>query len=212
MASSLIHAAVCNELNKKLKRNSKQILVGTIAPDISKLVGETKQYTHFLDNEDDNVPNLSRFLNKYISYLNDDFVLGYYIHLYTDYLWFKYFIPEIYDESKNLIKKIDGTIVNCHGHMAEMYIYNDYTNINEQIVKNYKLDLSFLYDEKLEFNDIIREAHMDKMDLIINKAKEIYEGSKMRREYVFDMENIDNFISLSVKLIMADLKEMKLVD
>ena len=212
MASSLIHAAVCNELNKKLKRDPKQILVGTIAPDISKLVGETKQYTHFLDNEGDNVPNLSRFLNKYISYLNDDFVLGYYIHLYTDYLWFKYFIPEIYDESKNLIKKIDGTIVNCHGHMAEMYIYNDYTNINEQVVKKYKLDLSFLYDKKLEFNDIIREAHMDKMDLIINKAREIYEGSKIHRDYVFDMENIDNFINLSVKLIMADLKEMKLVD
>ena len=211
MASSLIHAAVCNELNKKLKRNPKQILVGTIAPDISKLVGETKKYTHFLDDDGD-LPNLTRFLNKYISYLNDDFVLGYYIHLYTDYLWFKYFIPEIYDESKNLIKKIDGTIVNCHGHMAEMYIYNDYTNINEQVVKKYKLDLSFLYDKKLEFNDIIREAHMDKMDLIINRAREIYEGSKMHRDYVFDMENIDNFINLSVKLIMADLKEMKLVD
>ena len=211
MASSLIHAAVCNELNKKLKRNPKQILVGTIAPDISKLVGETKKYTHFLDDDGD-LPNLTRFLNKYISYLNDDFVLGYYIHLYTDYLWFKYFIPEIYDESKNLIKKIDGTIVNCHGHMAEMYIYNDYTNINEQVVKKYKLDLSFLYDKKLEFNDIIREAHMDKMNLIINKAREIYEGSKIHRDYVFDMENIDNFINLSVKLIMADLKEMKLVD
>lgn len=211
MASSLIHAAVCNELNKKLKRNPKQILVGTIAPDISKLVGETKKYTHFLD-DDGNLPNLTRFLNKYISYLNDDFVLGYYIHLYTDYLWFKYFIPEIYDESKNLIKKIDGTIVNCHGHMAEMYIYNDYTNINEQVVKKYKLDLDFLYDNKMKFNDIIREAHMDKMDLIINKAREIYEGSKIHRDYVFDMENIDNFINLSVKLIMADLKEMKLVD
>ena len=211
MASSLIHAAVCNELNKKLKRNPKQILLGTIAPDISKLVGETKKYTHFLDDDED-IPNLTRFLNKYIKYLNDDFVLGYYIHLYTDYLWFKYFIPEIYDESKNLIKKIDGTIVNCHGHMAEMYIYNDYTNINEQVVKKYKLDLSFLYDKKLEFNDIIKEAHMDKMDLIINKTKEIYEGSKLHREYVFDMKNIDNFISLSVKLIMADLKEMELVD
>ena len=93
-----------------------------------------------------------------------------------------------------------------------MYIYNDYTNINEQLVKKYKLDLSFLYDEKLEFNDIIREVHMDKMNLIINKASEIYEGSKIHRDYVFDMENIDNFISLSVKLIMVDLKEMKLVD
>ena len=212
MASSLIHAAVCNELNKKLKRDPKQILVGTVAPDIAKLLGETKEYTHFLDDPNSGVPNLTKFLNKYINYLDDDFVLGYYIHLYTDYLWFKYFIPEIYDESKNLIKKLDGTEVDCHGNMAQIYIYNDYTNINERVVNDYKLDLSFLYDSKLEFNDIIKEAHMDKMNIIIDKIKEIYEGSKIHREYIFDMDNIHNFIDLSVKLIAADLKEMNLMD
>ena len=31
-------------------------------------------------------------INKYKNHLNDDFVMGYFIHLYTDYLWFKYFI------------------------------------------------------------------------------------------------------------------------
>ena len=210
MASSMIHVAVANELNKKLKRNNKLLLVGTIAPDISKLVGESKLYTHFLDGNGD-VPNLTRFLNNYIKYLNDDFVLGYYIHLYTDYLWFKYFIPEIYDESKNLITKLDGTIVNCHGHMAEMYIYNDYTNINERLVNDYKINLDFLYDNDLVFDDIIREAHMDKMDLIINKTKEIYEGCKIHRDYVFDMDNINNFIELSVKLISSDLEELGLI-
>lgn len=30
--------------------------------------------------------------------MNFDFVLGYYIHLYTDYLWFKYFMTEIEKE------------------------------------------------------------------------------------------------------------------
>ena len=211
VASSLIHVAVCNELNKKLNRNTKQILVGTIAPDISKLVGDSKLYTHFLDNVDVSIPNLTRFLNKYIMYLNDDFVLGYYIHLYTDYLWFKYFIPEIYDEGKTLIKKIDGSEVNCHGHMAEMYIYNDYTNINQRVVEDYKLNLDFLYDDNIKFNDIIREIDINKMYLIINKTKEIYEGSKERKEYVFDMDNINNFIKLSVKLIEADLRELKII-
>jgi hypothetical protein len=212
MASALIHAAVCNKLNKELKRDTKSILLGTIAPDISKLVGETKLYSHFLDNEEDGIPNLSRFLERYSKYLDDDFVLGYYIHLYTDYLWFKYFIPEIYNEEKNMIRKLDGTIINCHGHMAELYIYNDYTNINDNVIKNYKIDLGFLYDKKPVLKDIIKEAHMDKIDILINKVKEIYEKSKERKEYVFDMDNIDNFIKLAVKLIEADLRDLKVIN
>ena len=211
MASALIHAAVCNKLNKELKRDTKSILLGTIAPDISKLVGETKLYSHFLDNEEDGIPNLSRFLERYSKYLDDDFVLGYYIHLYTDYLWFKYFIPEIYNEEKNMIRKLDGTVINCHGHMAELYIYNDYTNINDNVIKNYKIDLGFLYGKKPVLKDIIKEAHMDKIDILINKVKEIYENSKERKEYVFDMDNIDNFIKLAVKLIEADLRDLKVI-
>ena len=211
MASSMIHVAVCSEINKKLKRNSKQLFIGTIAPDISKLVGEDKLYSHFLDNVEVSVPNLKKFLNRYISYLGDDFVLGYYIHLYTDYLWFKYFIPEIYDESKNLITKMDGSVVNCHGRMAEIYIYNDYTNLNEHLIKKYNLNFEFLNNEKIAMRDIIKEAHMNKLYLIINKTKELYEGSKIDREYVFNSENIDNFISLAVKIITADLEELKIL-
>ena len=95
MASSVIHICIANEINKTINRDSKKLLIGTIAPDISKLLGETKFYSHFLDNVNNNIPNINKFLDKYGNYLNDDFVLGYYIHLYTDYLWFKYFIPNI---------------------------------------------------------------------------------------------------------------------
>ena len=98
MASSVIHMCVASEVNKYLKKDNKGILIGSIAPDISKQVNETKEYSHFLDNIDNDIPNVDRFLYKYKNYLNDDFVMGYYIHLYTDYLWFKYFIP-------NFIKK-----------------------------------------------------------------------------------------------------------
>ena len=38
MASSIIHICVANEINKSLKRNSRELLIGTIAPDISKLL------------------------------------------------------------------------------------------------------------------------------------------------------------------------------
>lgn len=212
MASSLIHAVVCNELNKKLKRDTNKILIGTVAPDISKLIGETKKYTHFLGSDDEeNIPDLDKFLSKYKNNFDDDFVLGYYIHLFTDYLWFKYFIPEIYDKDKRLITKLDGTEVECYGQMALIYIYNDYTNLNFTLTKEYNLDMSFLYEDIPRFDNIIKEAHMNKLDLVIDKFREIYDNAKVHKDMTFNMDNINSFIKLSIELIEANLEELGLL-
>ena len=210
MASVIIHAAICNELNKKLKRDTSKILIGTIAPDIAKLIGEDKKYTHFLDRESlhPDVPVIDKFLEKYKDNLNDDFVLGYYIHLYTDYLWFKYFLPEIYDKEKHLITKLDGETVDVHGEEGVNYIYNDYTNLNKELIKDYNVDLKFLYDDIPKMDNIIKEAHMDRLNVIVDKTREIYENTKVHKDYVFNMENIKNFISLSIELITANLIEL----
>ena len=42
MASSIIHIAVAKEINKVLNRKESNLLIGTIAPDISKLLVKTK--------------------------------------------------------------------------------------------------------------------------------------------------------------------------
>ena len=73
-----------------------------------------------LDNVNNNIPNINKFLDKYGNYLNDDFVLGYYIHLYTDYLWFKYFIPNII--KGNYIKELDGTLVEYTEKTFKYYV------------------------------------------------------------------------------------------
>lgn len=207
MASSMIHIAVAHELNKKLMRDEQKLLIGTIAPDISKLIGKTKKDSHFL-NEEENIPDLYKFLTKYKNNLSDDFVMGYYIHLLTDYFWFKYFIPEIYEN--NLIKKLDGTVVNCKGNMAIMYMYNDYTNLNIQVIDEYKLDLKIFYNEIPKIDYIIDEIPMDKISIIINKVEKIIEESKERKELVFNIDNIKKFINLSVTLIFAKIKELNL--
>ena len=210
MASSIIHIAVASELNKKLKRDRTKLLIGTIAPDISKQIGETKYFSHFLDNDETNVPNIDKFLKKYKKHLNDDFVMGYYIHLYTDYLWFTYFIPEIYDEEKHLIKKLDGTIVNCYGNMISQYIYNDYTNINVDVIDNYNLDLKIFYNEIPKIDNIIEEIPMDKLNIIVNQAGKIIENSKVHKDFVFNMDSINCFIDLSVKLIESEISKLDL--
>ena len=208
MASAIIHMVVANEINKKINRDSDKLLIGSIAPDISKFLGQTKIKSHFLSDENNDIPNIKAFLKKYINNLDDDFVLGYFIHLYTDYFWFKYFIPEIY--RKNFITKLDGTVVKCSGNMQEMYIYNDYTNLNTKLLDSYNLKLDIFNNSTPVFTNIIDEIPMEKIDIIINQVLFVIENSKTNKDLVFNFENIENFIKMTVELILSKLKEINI--
>ncbi len=210
MASTVIHMVVANEINKVLKKDNGKLLIGSIAPDISKLIGETKQYSHFLNSTDTDIPDIDRFLVKYKYNLNDDFVLGYFIHLYTDYLWFKYFIPDLYYD--DYITKLDGTKVKCEGRMLCLYLYNDYTNLNIKLLDEYNMDLSIFYTEIPKFNSIIEEIPMDRLKVIIDKASIIIANSKVQKDMIVNIDYIKKFIDMSVDLILAKLKDLRIVE
>lgn len=206
MASAVIHLAVANEINKKLNRDKSQLLIGAIAPDISKFIGEDKTKSHFLKELDSNIPDIESFLNKYKNNLTDDFVMGYFIHLYTDYLWFKYFVTEFYD--KPMITKLDGTVVKCSGNMLSLYVYNDYTNLNIKLIDKYNMDLKIFYNQLPKLSNIIEEIPMDKMGLLLSQMGIIIENSKEKKDYIFNIENIEKFIATSVELILGEITEL----
>lgn len=208
MASSIIHMAVANEINRVIKRDNDRLLIGSIAPDIWKNIGESKVKSHFLDDESTSIPNIDKFLSKYKNNLDDDFVLGYFIHLYTDYLWFKYFLPEIYNRDNNMITKIDGTIVKCKEDMLNEYIYNDYTNLNIRLLEEYNMDLSIFFNDIPHLDNIIDEIPMDNISIIVDKVGIIIQNTKEQKELIFDIKNIKTFVNLSVELILAKLKEL----
>ena len=197
---------VANEINKELNRDTSKLLIGTIAPDISKLVGDSKVKSHFSSMECDNIPDIDRFLKKYKEYLNDDFVMGYYIHLYTDYLWFKYFLDDV--DFSTFITKIDGTKVWCDKDEFVKYVYNDYTNINISLIDKYDLNLKIFYNDIPKIRYIIDEIPMDGLDIIINKAGNIIADSKINKAYLFDINNVEKFIDTSVKIILSDIEKM----
>lgn len=206
MASLVIHMAVANEINKKINRDFSKLLLGTIAPDISKFIGENKKNTHFSKEENNNIPIMDDFMNKYKKYLNDDFVMGYYIHLYTDYLWFKYFIDDI--DYSNVITTIDGDKVLCDRETFLKYIYNDYTNINISLIDRYGLNLKILYNDIPDIEPIISEFPMDKIKIIIDKSGSIIMDSKLNKAYIFDIENVVSFIDLAIKIILSDIEKL----
>ena len=141
MASAIIHLAVAKVLEPYLNiKNRKDYYLGSIAPDIAKQIGRTKQESHFLYDEKEDVPNIKMFTNKYKEFYKKDFDLGYYIHLFTDKLWFDKFLSTLVQS--NSIRLIDGTIVNIPPEELQQLIYSDYTNRNYRKFKTRK-KLSF---------------------------------------------------------------------
>lgn len=209
MASAIIHLAVASEMNKLLNKDYKSIMFGAIAPDIWKQVGEpSKVPSHFKDSEDNDVPNLDKFLFKYKDMLKDDFVLGYYIHLLTDYYWFKYFIPSVFNEKRSILTKLDGTKLYLTEDELGDLIYNDYTNINVEVIDEYGLSLDLFYEDVPKFKDIISEIPMDKLDVLRDKMGVIIENSTYDKEYIFDIESINNFVEMCITGIKDNLESL----
>lgn len=70
------------------------------------------------------------------------------------------------------------------------------------------MDLHIFYNAVPKFKNIIDEIPMDEINIIINATKDIIENTKVHKDLVFDITNIINFIELSTKLIIAELKEI----
>lgn len=206
MASSIIHICVAKKVNEFLNYDYKQLYLGTIAPDISKLVGETKQKSHFLTSIDSDIPDINAFLSKYKNNLKDEFVMGYLIHLYTDKIWFKEFILNKICNTN--IKLLDGTIINADASEKTRLIYNDYTNLNIQLIDYYNLDLSLFYEEIPHPDNIIKEIPIDKLQIIIDKAGNIVMNSKEEKAYVFDIIDIVKFIDECTNKILEKIKNI----
>ena len=206
MASAIIHLAVAKTLEKYLNiENKRDYYLGAIAPDISKQIGENKQKSHFLINSRDDIPNIELFISKYPNFKNTSFDLGYFIHLYTDKIWFSRFVSQIY--SGNYIKLLDGTVINTTPEELQKIIYQDYTNLNVQLLDEYKMDLSLFYEDFIEPTTTIDEIPTNKLNILIDKMGIIIENSTIEKPYTFDAFLVLQFIDESSQEILNILNK-----
>lgn len=208
MASAIIHLAVAKTLERNLNiENKKDYYLGSIAPDISKQIGENKQKSHFLINSRDDIPNIELFINKYPNFKENSFNLGYFIHLYTDKIWFSRFMPNIWSGSGTCIKLLDGTIINSTPEEIQKLIYQDYTNLNVKLLDEYKMDLSLFYEDFQIPNTNLDEIPVDKLNILIDKMGLIIENSKEEKAYTFDTFLILKFIDEVSQEILSILNK-----
>ncbi len=206
LASSIIHMCIAKKINEKLKiADENQLLLGSIAPDISKHIGQTKTKSHFLTN--DNKVDIERFLNKYKNYLESPFIMGYFIHLYTDFLWDKYFVSEIVE--KGSIRLLNGKTIQKTKDLYQKLIYNDYTNLNIQLIDEYRLDLSLFYEKVAIPNINMDEIPVNQLDKLLDHTGIIIANTKENKAYTFSLENIIPFIETSSNLIYLKILEIR---
>ena len=186
MASALIHLAVAKKLTENINiKNRKDYYLGSIAPDLSKQIGLNKMSSHFLIHTKEDVPNTEMFINKYPNFMNNEFELGYFIHLYTDKLWFDGFLNNFI--CNNSIKLLDGTIIETTKEEMQNMIYSDYTNMNIQLIDKYDMDLSLFYEEFQEPKTEINEIPTNNLDILINKMGILISNSQEEKAYTIDI-------------------------
>jgi hypothetical protein len=156
-------------------------------------------------NTRESIPNIDLFVKKYHDFKNNSFDLGYFIHLYTDKLWYENFMNDI--TCNNSIKLLDGTILNTTPEEMSNMIYTDYTNLNILIIEKYDMDLSLFYEEFQKPKTNIREIPVENLDILINKMGILVENSKKDKTYTFDMYLIEKFVDDTVKEIKEVLKK-----
>ena len=212
MASAIIHICVAKKANELLKRNEKELFLGSIAPDISKQIGETKEKSHFLDDVNNDIPNLDRFLSKYQESLKTNtFNLGYYCHLFADKIWFESFLPNLVNSDKNEVTYINGEKKRLDEGTIAKILYNDYTNLNITMIDEYSLDLSLFYEDYPKIISEINEIPIDKLPIIIDKMGIIIEKSNERKTIVFNQEAICQFIDKTAQEFIENLKEIGVI-
>lgn len=205
MASVIIHLAVAKKVNEVLKRNQHDLFLGAMAPDAAKLVGSSRKISHFITDPDSSTPEIDVFLNKYKEDLDDTFVLGYFIHLLTDVLWFNEFLVNFVN---------DNTITTKTGEKIELdekdvldIIYNDFTSMNQEVEKEYDLNLDDFYNDYEFPKSKIKEFPETYFYEVLNKIKIINER-KSNYSYLFNINQIVPFIEYAAVYCLDEIKKV----
>lgn len=198
MASAIIHMCVAKKVNEKLNMDIRLLSLGSIAPDLAKQIGMTKDKAHFVD-DIPNVPDMDSFLNKYGNSLNKSFEMGYYIHLLTDKYWFSDFIE---DKMGCYNNKFDNKL--SRKEILQV-IYNDYSLSNKPLISLYNPCIDIFFDDFVVDSEI-DEIPVSKLNILVDNMRNLVFEDVEGQFTILSMDDICNFIEKCSELILLDIE------
>ena len=90
-------------------------------------------------------------------------------------------------------------------------LYNDYTNLNKQLIEEYNLNLDIFYNEFIIPDTTITEIPIHKLNLLIENASIIIQNITPKKEYIIDITTIKSFIDDCVEETYTNLQLLNII-
>lgn len=172
MASRIMHYAIADILTKKINiKDYNRFIFGALAPDMSRHDDGSYDIAHIgKTNEAEGVKGIDwiSFYHKYEDkILNDDFFIGYYVHLIVDAYWLKH----IQNEFIRKYTKEEKSVLYTKGY-RDMYNYNKllidkYNLVNKvEIIENIQIDEIDKNNVHQYMRDFRKDFQSEKIDNI----------------------------------------------
>lgn len=220
MPTWAIHLATAKKVSEKINIDKNIFTFGNILPDIPNeyVVKEITHHvsharTHFEINvlvveHIENRYDLRNFAEKYKEKFSNPLILGYYVHLLTDYFWnYKTYREHgIYDEEKNRIGLIlnDGERILCSKEKARQIKTQDFRIFSKYIYDYHLAD-------KPEYQEEIKE-YLKEIDWITLEESDIQKTIEyINDRYTGKAQVLEDGESTEYK-IYSEKEMLKLVD
>ena len=200
-----IHLGVCKEVNKVLNLDEDLMYFGCVLPDIL-----NKDYSHFYDHHK---IDFNQFFNVYGDVINHPLMMGYYIHLLTDFYYNKFVYDNSFivkDNKVQGIKLVNGRkIFPKNPSFCREFKQYDFKNYGSFLIENNLLDIprdvDKIYNSIKKLNiDLDKNTLIDKLNYF--NSKDFYEYNNFHGYKLFNKDTYDllykdcvNFIILSIQ-------------
>lgn len=195
MASSIVHMAITNELTKVIEfQDSDRLRLGSIFPDygcdgcnshLKKSVCGNKKVTY----------DLEQFRNRFLSImLQDDFYLGYYLHLVQDILYRKFVYKDY-----NWNPVISGNVEKLH---------RDYAICNSYVIEKYSLSENMISRIDMD-SEAINKIGAFNQEALLSDFRNYFVPVDFNDIFFFTREMGDEFIQQAVKMCAEEIHSLR---
>lgn len=202
MPSWKVHMEIAKRVNSKLNFKDKELeefMFGAILADINNgfvienvSTSYNHKHTHYEENGGITYIN---FYNLYKNILKEPIVLGYYIHLYTDYIWNNDYYTKVektvkmYEKTSEELKRIKHN---------DFRLYN--TKYNDNNLKISNID-NIIHKSKLIDNISINSNDVEEVIKFLNKSSNLNTTYKFYSE-----EELDRLLDYTIERIIDLIK------
>lgn len=192
MPNTVVHEEVGYYLSKKLDVSSYEFYLGLMAPDavnVEHFANKQERWTSHVRDTDLNIwkENLKKFYKEEKNKINNDFLLGYTIHILTDIVYDEYFEEKIHKEILKNNQEKDYWYIKWSD--MDKYSFKEQSIINTILLKN---------------NNYIEIKNITKEKLLKWKEKYLKNQSNLNKSLYFNQKIIDN---LNIR-VEEELKEI----